>query len=51
MLNICLKSKKKLNINASRVMERLERMYILGGQNNESVNSAATNSINQAEVQ
>ena len=40
MLNICLKSKKKMNIiNASRVMERLERMDILGGQNNESVNS------------
>ena len=40
MLNICLKSKKKelqARINASRVMERFERMNILGGQNNESV--------------
>ena len=41
MLNICLKSKKKIEhqarINASWVMERLERMNILGGQNTESV--------------
>ena len=40
MLYICLK--KKLNftgrINAFRVIERIERMNILGGQNNESVN-------------
>ena len=42
MLNICLKSKKKIehqaSINACRVMERFERINILGGQNNESVN-------------
>ena len=41
MLNICLKSKKILNftgrINAFRVIERLGRMNILGGQNTESV--------------
>ena len=41
MLNICLKSKKNLNftgcINAFRVIERLERMNILGDQNTESV--------------
>ena len=41
MLNICLKSKKFENltgrINAFRVIERLERMNILGGQNTESV--------------
>ena len=41
MLNICLKIKKKIEhqarINASQVMECLERMNILGGQNNESV--------------
>ena len=37
MLNIWLKSKKKLNftgcINAFRVIERLQRMNILGDQN------------------
>ena len=42
MLNICLKSKENPNftgrINAFRVIERLERMDILGGQNTESVN-------------
>ena len=41
MLNICLKVKKiehQARINACRVMERLERMNILGGENNESVN-------------
>ena len=41
MLNICLKFLKKLNftgrINAFRVIERLERMNILGGQNTKSV--------------
>ena len=34
MLNICLKSTK---IQTSRVIERLERMNILGGQNTQSV--------------
>ena len=42
MLNICIKSKKTSSftarINAFRVIERLERMNILGGQNTESVN-------------
>ena len=42
MLNICLKSKKNSNftgrINAFRVIERLERMNNLDGQNTESVN-------------
>ena len=41
MLNICLKILKNLNftgrINAFRVIERLERMNILGGQNTKSV--------------
>ena len=41
MLNICLKSNKISNftgrINAFRVIEHLERMDILGGQNTESV--------------
>ena len=31
------KVEHQARINASRVMERLERMNILGGQNNESV--------------
>ena len=42
MLNICLKSKNNSNftgrINAFWVIERLERMKIIGGQNTESVN-------------
>ena len=41
MLNVCLKSKKKLNFNgrnnAFRVIEHLERMEILSGQIIESV--------------
>ena len=41
MLNICLKSKKKLNftecICAFWVIERLQGMDILGGKNTESV--------------
>ena len=43
MLNICLESKKKSNftghINAFWVIERFERMDILGGQKTESVKS------------
>ena len=43
------KSKKKLNfavrINALRVIERLERMNILGGQNTESVKAAVHHKI------
>ena len=42
MLNICLKVKKTSNltgrINAFQVIERLERMDILGGQNTKSIN-------------
>ena len=42
MLNICLKSKKNSiftgRMNAFRVIERLERMVILGAQKTESVN-------------
>ena len=41
MLNICLKSKKNSNItgriNVFRIIERLERTDILGGQSTERV--------------
>ena len=43
MLNICIKSKKTSSftarINAFRVIERLERMDILCGQNTQSINN------------
>ena len=42
MLNICLKSKKfdfTGRMNAFRVIERPERIEILGGQNTENVNN------------
>ena len=53
MLNICLKRKKLSftgRINAFRVIKRLERLNILGGQITESVNTLKLKYQNHSQV-